>query len=169
MKFLSALLSLIFITSIGVAKDGQLVMTATTDADSYTTQIFVFTDTANNLTGMSFTSDDPDNPGAKASFKEFVSGQIVVKHNKDHNKDVVWLSAGADLTPTDGGKIKMTYLTNGMTGNTSTYPIEIRRVGSKWVVYSAKKDGSRAFSHMFLKANTFLGKVIGVEEIQIVD
>jgi hypothetical protein len=118
-----------------------------------------------------------DGQGTILNLKEYVVGEPtltfdprelamgIVLSSKNGKKVTELTSNSFDTS--HGGKIDLVFLTNGITNEYLTFPMELTYSG-RWQIYSYDEAGKpKVFKTMFMKARKYLGQVIGIESIQV--
>ena len=145
-------------------------ITITSDAYSGSFAIDLMRDSSGAVTEMLYQT--PDNPNGVLTLEELHQGPQVIFHTQDH--DVILMSLENDFDPSHGGHVVVRYLQNGADGTYKDFRIRIT-IGSAVTLRSdpdlndPDSDGnsySGIFNRLFMEKNTFLGIVIGVQDVQ---
>jgi hypothetical protein len=158
-------LALIMGSSSGQAAELQRVITATSDAYPDTQyQIWVQTDVQGDLIGLAY-AENSENP--RIFNLDQLHHGAVLSHDKGHNLDVLTLVLPADFDPQHGGSARINFLSNGITHSYRYFVMELVRNGSAgWATHTERARGFAPFDKLFLKANRFLGQVVGLSRIE---
>ncbi len=137
------------------------ILRITSDAMSGYGEIATVVDGDSNFTALRYY-------GNGSGMKEFNLNQLhsgVVLLNQS-GYDVIKLQ-GVNLNSSSGGVINLIYLINGITRNTGTFQMELVRSGTRWYLQTNDQSGRREFTSMYMAANKFFGKVVGIESVEV--
>ncbi len=146
-----------------LALDGRVIQLAhvTSDAMPGFSDIRVLVDADAKVVLLQQTTD-------KGEKREFTVPQLAggaVLHRAE-GMDVLKLVA-PNFDAYAGGAIDMVYLSNGITKSFGTFKMELLRNGTEWKLYVNGQGGRVPFTTMFMKANKFFGKVIGIDSVSV--
>jgi hypothetical protein len=142
----------------------QQIAQVTTDANrNLVCNLSVTVSDQKQLTSLQYVCTGLADGNTQASYTvaEVQSG-FVMYHEKSHNIDVAVLSApGFDAVR--GGAINIHYLYNYLSSTYSDYKMALQPQNGKWIAFDPRGQG---FNKMYLVANSFLGNLIGIKDIQ---
>jgi hypothetical protein len=130
----------------------------TSDAMPGYLDIVVVLDGNFNLHSGAVIMDD----GRKTLFTPEQLPRGVVIDRRD-GRDIATLYS-RDLNVQIGGNISLVYLSNGITGSTGSYPMQIARYGNNWYLRTVQGE---VFTNIFLKGKFFFGKAIGISSVHV--
>jgi hypothetical protein len=132
------------------------------DVDSGQYHVAVMTDDQGDATGLSVYEREGE-AGKTFTLEEMRLGKVLMQAR---GRSVITL-VGPELTQKEGGGFSLVYLKNGITGSVVNFVMQLRRLGDRWALYTAKNRGEYAFSHLFLHGNrkAFVG-LIGISWIE---
>ncbi|MGK5084566.1 hypothetical protein WDW37_14825 [Bdellovibrionota bacterium FG-1] len=152
---------------VSQARADRIEDVLTVNNDAHPEMVFTFSVTTNDqgdLTGIAYATNHEN-------VHSFSLGQVkkgvILMHDDSHNLNVFSVSAEESLTAKNGGSFHLIYLVNGITHRYQYFVLDVVRSGSRWLAYTSKDRGAVAFSEVILRANRFLGQIIGIKRIDI--
>ena len=161
--FSASLILIALGASVSHASSPQTVMTVTSDVMPGIASFVVNTDAQGDMTSVSYFEGGNPTP-VSFSLNELVQGKVLVE--KSGHK-VVTLRTEAGFNAKDGGRFRVIYLANGITGSLRYALVELIRAGSSWTVYEVNggRRNDTPFSKMHIIGSRFLGQLIGIKRI----
>jgi hypothetical protein len=148
-----------------VTQQGLLLVTSDAEADRVT-HVDLLLDPQNDLVGLANYYEATPSRIARFSLEQLTKGAVISKTTVCEGKAAVKLTARPGFNLKEGGTIRLTYLVSGIRCTHRYIDLEAVRVGSKWVAYTDRRQDFRPITRLFLKANRFFGKVIGIERVE---
>jgi hypothetical protein len=149
----------------------QNIVTIASDARPAVYQFKVIVDAQGDLMALKYTSLLAGTRVFPLSGVQSAGGVVIMKQE---NRNIVTLR-GLDVRPHDGGRIRMRYLFNGITGNYDNFDFEIRRQNGQWTLvedcdasehHCEDGSGRRVFRRMFLEKKTVFGRLVGIGKVK---